>query len=398
MRIGFLTTEYPTPESPSGGLGNYLRRISLGLAEAGHEPHVFFYTGRAAGIRADRGVYIHYIDSQPSTVLSIFNRLTRYRFRQTATALERAYRFRRYLREICSTVTLDIVQAPNSMVPGLVLPAHMPLIIRASSYRPLWDKYDGITLSLDRKLYTHLEAYQYRRADAVFAPSKFLAKLLEQKLPLRNVWVIRSPFYNEVQESDCSCYAQGLQEQEYLLFFGRLSPQKGPHVLAEALTDVWQHYPDLLAVFIGKDVRISRDQTMVDVIKSFSKGYERNLRIYAALTHNQLYPFIAHARLVVLPTFVDNAPNTMLEAMGLGRPVIGTYGSSMDEFIEDGISGFLVESGDSDELARKICAVWNRTDLLEIGKAASDAARVLKPERILPELLQFYEEHTPKES
>ncbi len=62
------------------------------------------------------------------------------------------------------------------------------------------------------------------------------------------------------------------------------------------------------------------------------------------LPHRQLYPIIAAARLVVLPSLVDNLPNACLEAMGLGTAVIGTTGASFEELITDGVNGFLVPS------------------------------------------------------
>src|ERR1051326_7456438 len=46
---------------------------------------------------------------------------------------------------------------------------------------------------------------------------------------------------------------------------------------------------------------------------------------------------------VVLPSLIDNLPNSCLEAMGLGRVVIGTKGTSFEELITDEANGFLIE-------------------------------------------------------
>ena len=132
---------------------------------------------------------------------------------------------------------------------------------------------------------------------------------------------------------------------------------------------------------------------MTAFIRRVCAGYEHNLVLLPPLDHKQLYPIIANARLVVLPSLFDNAPNTLLEAMGLGRPVLGTYGTSMDEFIEDGISGFLVKPGDVRALAEKINQTWDRADLEKIGERARDVIDCLSPENILPQLLNFYESH-----
>ena len=63
-----------------------------------------------------------------------------------------------------------------------------------------------------------------------------------------------------------------------------------------------------------------------------------------------LYPIIAHAMGVLMPSRVDNYPNACLEALSLGVPVVGTYNSSLDEMIIDGKTGFLAQNSDPESL------------------------------------------------
>jgi len=51
---------------------------------------------------------------------------------------------------------------------------------------------------------------------------------------------------------------------------------------------------------------------------------------------------------------VDNYPNACLEAQALGVPVVGTYGSSLDEMIVDGETGLLADNGDPKAIAHAI--------------------------------------------
>jgi len=392
MKIGFLTVEYVIKNHFRGGLGNYLRRLTIALAKSGHEPHVFYYTDLPQGMQFDQGIYVHTLNNQPSKLLKQTNTVTRYRLRQTLPTLERAYRFRRYLLETAQKFPLDIIQSSNVEFPGLMAPDISPMVIRCSSYRPLIDKFDQRRINVDRRIYTRLEASQYRRAAGVFAPTKLLAKILDRELGLSNVEVIRTPFYNEVSELDHKLYNDDLKGIDYLLFFGKLTRLKGAFVLGEALPLVWRQYPNLKVVFVGEDSRVGGDSSS-DLIRKNCMGYEDNLRFYPTIPHPKLYPIIQHARLVVLPTLFDNSPNTLLEAMGFGRPVVGTIGTSMDEFIEDFVSGFLVQPGNSEELAEKICEVWESKDLRQVGEAAKDVMKNLSPDQVLPQLLKFYQSH-----
>lgn len=68
------------------------------------------------------------------------------------------------------------------------------------------------------------------------------------------------------------------------------------------------------------------------------------------LTQQQLYPVIRYAEAVLIPSLVDNLPNACLEALSLDKIVIGTYGTSLEQMIDDGENGFLSEPGDADSL------------------------------------------------
>jgi glycosyltransferase involved in cell wall biosynthesis len=88
-----------------------------------------------------------------------------------------------------------------------------------------------------------------------------------------------------------------------------------------------------------------------------------------SLPHRQLYPIIERAKLVVLPSIADNMPNACLEAMALGKAVVGPQGAVFDEVITDEERGFLVSPGNVNALAEKIVCAWTHPKPREIGNA-----------------------------
>jgi glycosyltransferase involved in cell wall biosynthesis len=95
---------------------------------------------------------------------------------------------------------------------------------------------------------------------------------------------------------------------------------------------------------------------------------------------------------VVLPSLIDNLPNACLEAMALGKPVVGTRGASFEEMIRDGETGFLVPAGDAEALADTLCAAWREPRLDEIGRAAAAAVQAYAPQETVQAFLDYAQE------
>ena len=76
----------------------------------------------------------------------------------------------------------------------------------------------------------------------------------------------------------------------------------------------------------------------------------------------------------------------------MGKIVVGTRGASFDEFIEDGISGILVETGNPVELCRAMQRVWNMSneERENIGKAAQERILLLNPDLMCSNLEGYF--------
>ena len=65
-------------------------------------------------------------------------------------------------------------------------------------------------------------------------------------------------------------------------------------------------------------------------------------------------PFLQIADFSVLPSLFEGLSNTLLEYMATSLPVIGSRVSGTEDLIEDGVNGYLFESGNRSELEEKL--------------------------------------------
>ena len=65
-------------------------------------------------------------------------------------------------------------------------------------------------------------------------------------------------------------------------------------------------------------------------------------------------PFIESANCIVLPSYREGLPRTLLEAAAMGRPIIATDVPGCRSVVDDGVNGYLCKARDSDDLAEKM--------------------------------------------
>jgi len=159
-------------------------------------------------------------------------------------------------------------------------------------------------------------------------------------------------------------FVDSVREPEWVhrsggIFIGRLSEEKGLRVLAEALTQL----PDSHIDVYGKGGL----QSFVEKTSGFNyKGFREPIELQACLRKA--------AYLVVPSTGVESFGLVAIEAFAAGTPVIASAHGGLREIVVHGKTGFLVEPGNVDALARAIAFAEDHPDEMKImGRAARHA-------------------------
>ncbi|MBF2000277.1 MAG: glycosyltransferase family 4 protein [Synechococcales cyanobacterium M58_A2018_015] len=396
MKIAFITPEFVTESSYSGGLANYLGRVTVALAQLGHDVHVFTRSTQDGQLNF-HGVTVHrvvplwdrrmIIDHVDPLVPNVY--YNPYQDLKAAWCL-----WRRWLK-VQQSLQFDIVQAANVMAVGLFFrwERKTPVVTRMSSYRPFWDSAAGIPITAGVKLRWWMERIAVTGTRHLYAPTHFVAGQVQKGYGISHVEVIETPFFLEQPDSDSSLFEQHLQGKPYLLYFGRMTQMKGVHILVAALSQVLRQFEEMQVCFIGGNGPAPDSRPMADYIRDELREFGDRIKILESMRHDKLYPFIQNARVVVLPSLIDNLPNTCLEAMGLGKVVVATTGSCFEQVIENGISGILVAPGDTAALADGICRAWTlpEQDYKEMQNQALLSIAKLHPTQAIPRLVEYYQ-------
>jgi glycosyltransferase involved in cell wall biosynthesis len=363
FHIGFLTSEYVIPPGKlDGGLATYIQKVGRGLVQRGHQVSVFCLSDRNYEW-VDEGVRVYEVRSDLNKIargLSSISLPTAEFERIISNSSELAKK----LWEVHEKIPLDLIQAASYYAVGIALcnNGKIPLVTRVSSLAPLYrnaNKAGRNANSLSTALSDWCEIHQLDNSDSTFAPSLLMAENC-LKLTQATPQVIRSPIDVYNQDQDESFYEQNLHGMKYLLYFGTLNRMKGMEIISKSVSGILEEFPDLHFVFIGRSQFAEDGSSYAAKIFQENEKWSNNLHYYRSLPKQKLYPVIRNSFGVLVPSLVDNYPNTCIEAMQYGKIVIGTYGSSLDEMIVDGETGILIQKDNVESLQvgiRKLLAL-----------------------------------------
>jgi glycosyltransferase involved in cell wall biosynthesis len=137
--------------------------------------------------------------------------------------------------------------------------------------------------------------------------------------------------------------------EDYLLYVGRLSREKGVRCLLAAAREC----PSVRFVLAGRGPE-------EDALKAYAREHRLpRVEFLGYVSEDDKARLLAAARALVFPTeCYENFPVILMEAYAHGVPVIGSNLGATSALVEEGRTGLLFEPGDAVDLARKISILW----------------------------------------
>lgn len=151
-------------------------------------------------------------------------------------------------------------------------------------------------------------------------------------------------------------------------FIGRLTADKGPDTLIQALASVAARGSSLQLLVLGAQDEPD-SQTYLHRLEQLGD----RVRVQVLDHIDDVRPYLALSDLLVLPTKREGMPNVVLEAAAMAKPVVTTTATGAVDSVIDGVTGFLVEPDDGEAMGRSIELLAGDPSLRErMGQASRD--------------------------
>lgn len=192
-----------------------------------------------------------------------------------------------------------------------------------------------------------------RRIDRVIAPSRFMrSKLIEGGWPEGKVVFLQNFADDAILDRATNAGADATdRENPYLLFFGRLSAEKGVDTLLRAFDAALPSLPqDMRLVVVGDGPDAADFKALAS-----SLGCASRIEFAGYQTGGALQAYVERASLAIASSrWRENMPYSIVEALAAGTPVIGTNIGGIPELVDEGKTGFICEPGDVQSMADAI--------------------------------------------
>ncbi len=212
---------------------------------------------------------------------------------------------------------------------------------------------------------------------------------LKQKLALKKIeakkihvvphldynYLLRFSFekQNDPIDDSTSITDQKLLPKEYALFFGNILPWKGLDVLMEATKIILDRNGRKFPLVIAGTPYSGYQSYYRDLIR---ERHEQIHLINKYIQSSEIPEIIKNSAFLILP-YTDEFQNSVSGVIPLAytfsKPVIVSNLGSLSEYVEDGKTGFIIETGNSEQLAIRIMQLISNRDLcVTMGQNANE--------------------------
>lgn len=206
----------------------------------------------------------------------------------------------------------------------------------------------------EHKINIPLVRLTYKWADKVIAQQEEMHDeiISYTGLPAEKVITLHNPidieYIEECTKAD-NPFTKKAQDQYKYIGAARFSPQKGQDLIVQAFDMVHRERPDSHLYLLGE---YDEEGAFFKSIITFIKSHDIQDFVHFVGFDSNPYRWIKHADCFVMSSRFEGLPNSLIDAMYLGKSVVATKCIPViDRIVKDGYNGIIVESEDVKALA-----------------------------------------------
>ncbi len=221
-----------------------------------------------------------------------------------------------------------------------------------------------------------------RRAVDMFLPVSQAVvegtQLARHKVPYR-VMPNFIPDNADIACDDANPLLAQLPKEDFLLFVGDVTPDKGVDVLLQACTEMDGQVP---LVLIGRPAA------------GLYEHLPPNVLLMGSWPHDAIMGAWSRCSIALMPSICPDAcPTVAMEAMTMGQPVIASRIGGLPDIVIDGETGFLVPPEDPRALREAVqCLLADPVRRERMGALAKQRVMAFQAKTVVPRIEQVYHE------
>ena len=208
--------------------------------------------------------------------------------------------------------------------------------------------YEGLNDKKKNRIFHFLN-----ESDKVVALSDIWKRMLEETIHIDNCISINNGIDTEKL---VEAKSEPKKYQNSFLFLGRLGKRKGAYDLVDAVEIVAKRKKDILLYMAG-DGEIEEIRRLVA-----EKKLENNIKVVGWIAGDAKIDLMKKVSTIVLPSYNEGLPMTILEGMAAGKVIISTTAGAIPEVVKKE-NGIIIAPGDINALSEALISVMENNDI-----------------------------------
>ena len=381
MHICFITSEFPKPGYPHGGVGTFVSTLGKALVEKGIEVSV---------------IGLNYINKDETETI---NGIKVYR-----VCSKKIYGLQWYFnsRIIADTINkinliqpIDFVETPELGLAFLPKIKGVKYVIRLHGGHHFFAKAEKRNIEWWK---VFQEKKSFRKADHIIAVSRYVAESTRNLLNLKNTEI--EVIYNPIDSKKFyQCNIKKIKRHS-IFFAGSIIEKKGIRQLIQSLDHLVEEFSEVHLYIAGRNAKLPGSNIEYRPIldKFINDKIKTHITFLGVISNAEIMNYIESSEICCYPSHMEAMPLAWLEVLAMGKSFIGSKTGPGPEVVKENITGLLVNPFEPNDIADKIRFLFNNPKLgVEMGNEARE--RIIKEfdiEVIVNQNLNFFNRHSYK--